>query len=252
MKAYKTLSQFFNLGEAEAKIYIAATKAKDALISDLAKAAGLRRTSVYLPLEKLIEKGLITKTKVGKRIKYNAVDPQTLSSIFDQHKGDIDQLVQNLSQSYLSSQAVASVEYFSGTTGVNSALEIFLDQTKDGLWKTFESNLNSPIPTLHRFEDYICRRVKRKIASRCIISMGHMTPWLKERLARGKEELHEDLLISEKIFPMPALAGITSGVVIFIAVAEVPYAVLLKSDEISATLSTIHDLVWSRYSLANS
>lgn len=243
----RPLTEYLNLTESEAKIYLVATKIPNASISDLSKSAGMRRTSAYSPLRKLIEKGMITETKIGKRSKYNAVNPKVLLNLFERNKVNIERLVKELSQSYVLSQSKVSAEFFPGMSGFESAVETFLNNTKTKMWKTIENASNMPIASMYQFEDFIKRRVQKRIFCRCILAVGPLTPWIKERLERDKEELRQNVLISAKTFPMQAIVAITKGLTLFASFSDAPYAVLIKSYEISETLSLVHDMLWDRY-----
>ncbi|MBI2617916.1 hypothetical protein HYW58_00440 [Candidatus Kaiserbacteria bacterium] len=247
MKSYKPLTEYLNLTESEAKAYLAATRIPNVSISDLSKTIGMSRTSVYSPLRKLIERGLVTETKIGKRVKYNAVNPKVLLNLFERNKVNIERLVKELSQSYVLSQSKVSAEFFPGMSGFESAVETFLNNTKTKMWKTIENASNVPTASMYQFEDFIKRRVQKRIFCRCILAVGPLTPWIKERLEKDKEELRQNVLVSAKTFPMQAIVAVTKGLVLFASFSDAPYAILIKSYEVSETLSLVHDMLWNQY-----
>ena len=93
----------YGLGENEAKLYIAALELGEASVQDMAKKAGVKRTSIYYMLDELESKGVLTTTKRNKKTYYIAASPTDLlkslrsrlaefektAEVLEQHRGKI-------------------------------------------------------------------------------------------------------------------------------------------------------------------
>lgn len=74
------------LNETEAKIYLAALELGQTSVSRIARKSGIKRTTVYLSLENLIHKGLMSQiVKDGKKY-FFAEDPRNLERLMKRKK----------------------------------------------------------------------------------------------------------------------------------------------------------------------
>ena len=80
------LCHALRLTEPEARLYLAALQYQKANVTQLAKAANIPRTALYQPLEKLVERGMLSVVTVGKRKHYSALDPQQLHRILEEDR----------------------------------------------------------------------------------------------------------------------------------------------------------------------
>jgi sugar-specific transcriptional regulator TrmB len=76
----------FGLSEKEAKTFLASLKLGPAVVQDIAKEAGLTRPSVYLMVEAMRKRGLMTVYKRGKKSIYRAGHPNLLKYVNSQDK----------------------------------------------------------------------------------------------------------------------------------------------------------------------
>lgn len=74
----KTSQLFPGLSKQESNIYLAILRGGKVSQTDIAKATGINRTSLYPILSTLLKKDLIQKVPSGKRIKYKASNPNKL------------------------------------------------------------------------------------------------------------------------------------------------------------------------------
>src|SRR5688572_27975370 len=64
------------LADIEAKLYLALLKSGTAGVRELARAVGIKRTSAYIYIDQLVEKGLVIKTVTGSRKQVAAIKPE--------------------------------------------------------------------------------------------------------------------------------------------------------------------------------
>ena len=117
--------QLFGLTEREAKVYRAALSLGKASVEQLAKEAGIIRTTTYTQIESLMNKGLMSTIQEGKKTYYLAEAPDNLSRLIDQQKKQLDQsanlltsLLPDLSSLYNKSGNKPVVRLLPGKEGI--------------------------------------------------------------------------------------------------------------------------------------
>ena len=135
------LAEIFGLSESEAKIYVASVQIGPALVAKIADVAQIPRTAVYSPLKSLIKKGFIGITNIKRRKYYVAIPPSQLPGMLEQRKISLDDVISNL----VPKESIAfpgddlDITYFKGREGIKTAGMLFLKETTDKKWYSFEN-----------------------------------------------------------------------------------------------------------------
>ena len=74
------------LSEKETKVYLDLLRVDNSSVLDLAKQTNILRTTIYPILESLETKGLISRTKIGKKIRFQAEPPERLETYIEAQK----------------------------------------------------------------------------------------------------------------------------------------------------------------------
>jgi sugar-specific transcriptional regulator TrmB len=249
-KNAQKLSEVLGLSLYEARLYLASLQQAQNTISDLARAASIPRTAVYPPLEALLKKGLMTSSNRGKRSYYSAVRPDGLRHLLDKRKIELESLIEDIHSSETISSPTndLGIQYFYGQNGITMAGQIFLDETKQKIWYSFENPLYVVDLVGIPFEDeYVKLRVEKGIHSKMIVSMDVISPWVQDYIDKDKEQLRETLILSARKFPFESCIAITKGLIIMINAKDKPFAVLIRNDHLAKTLMSIHQMVWAHY-----
>lgn len=134
---YEEVLQKIGLDEKEAKVYLAALKLRSAHASDIAKEAGIERSTCYGLLEELVRKGLIGKAEISKVLHFIAETPETLKTYLEGQKSnlelaskDIQAILPNLKHLQKEAFFKPKVEYFEGEKGLAAAFENVLPDIK--------------------------------------------------------------------------------------------------------------------------
>lgn len=81
------------LTENEARTYLAALELGETTIVRISKKSGVKRTTTYLSVESLKEKGFLSELKKKKKIFFYAEDPRILQDKIEERKKAIDRIV---------------------------------------------------------------------------------------------------------------------------------------------------------------
>ena len=242
----KDLAEIYGLSAYEAKVYTTLTTHGPMLVAKLAGAAGIPRTAVYPPLTSLISRGLVAKTYFGKRLYYSAASPETLRSIFEHKRSSIEAVIATLNESRRVKSADANLDavLYVGAEGIKSAGLLFLAETREKMWYSFE-NLTKITDTVGvTFEDsYIKERVKKGVRSKMLLSVPDESPFVRHVLADDKKQLRETVILSSSFYPLETTIVATKGLLLLIQPHDHPYALIIRSPHLTSTIISIHDCV---------
>ncbi len=235
--------QNIGLDDKEAKLYLAGLQLGPASIQDLAKAANIKRTTIYEIVETLISKNLFTVTQKGKRKLFVAQEPDNLLLFLKQRENILEQIMPDLESLKNSTATRPAIRIYEGVEGVK---QVYLDMLK----KPGELSILAAPPEMiaKTISDYLDKeweplRRKSKIAKR----------WVKindsgqVRRDFTKEEFANKL---ETIKYLPA-AGypFTVGIYLyrqktaFVSFSENEMvAIVIRSPEINRTLKLIFEM----------
>lgn len=115
------------LEEEEANIYLAILLLGKATISDIARKAGIKRTTIYSYIGELLRKDLIHKTAKGRRIYYIAEHPEKIIRRLEAKKKKIEAVLPQLTKFYCSASFRPNLRYYEGIEGMR---EIYREMTK--------------------------------------------------------------------------------------------------------------------------
>lgn len=113
-------SQLKKLGfsDGEAKTYLATLELGEASVARIAEKAGLERTTVYLFLDSLRKRGLITHSKRNKRSVYSAENPKKLRAEVEEKGKFIEALLPELLSITNTLENKPTVRFFDSREGI--------------------------------------------------------------------------------------------------------------------------------------
>ena len=217
----KQLQNIFNMSSYESRIYIAA-QGEPSTISDLSARSLISRTAIYPPLKSLVSKGFVSPIKIkGKRILYQAIEPKYLKEIFSRRMIDLDEITEHFSKSISMLQGEVAIRYFEGVSGIHLASDIFLQETNEKTWKTFENpTAIENLSGTRQFTKYVEARVNRKIHAKVIIPAYGHSPWIKDIVENKDKYLLEIFLVSPKEYPLEASIAISSPWILIVVAKQ--------------------------------
>lgn len=244
------LSKSLGLSDYEAKVYIALQNNGPLHIMNVSKFASLPRTAVYPPLNSLLAKGFVSQSTFGKRKFYSALPVEDLREIFMEKRNLIEESITELSESrkIKSDDAQLESNFFVGEQGIKSAGLVFLNETKDKVWYSFENLTKTSDTVGFDFEHfYIKERVKRGIKSKMILSMTEESSSVRTILKQDKEQLRETVFLSPHEYPFETTVVVTKGLILMINPNESKFALLIRNQHLANTFIQLHRCIWDRY-----
>lgn len=250
MKTLEKLAKAADLSKYESSIYLSLQNQGPMHVKNIAKFSAIPRTAVYPPLAGLIAKGLVAETTFGKRKFYSAVPFENLKFALEQKRSMLEEVIEELSASRnISSNGLKlDATLYPSKEGIRSAGLIFLEETKEKTWYSFE-NLGVVAERVgFEFENfYIDERVKRGIKSKMILSVTEETVVVRKILRDDKKDLRETVLLSPNQYPFKTTVAITKGLILLVNPNENPFALLVRNKDLAETFVNIHKCIWDRY-----
>lgn len=127
----KTLNKL-GLTYPEDKIYLSILRLHRTHIVQLSQETGIHRPTIYRVLPLLIEKGLISKIRIGRRTFYIAEDPKNLEALAEEITDEVKKTIPELSRIYTSSQKRPVIRFFEQKQGIRHVYDDMIRSSNKG------------------------------------------------------------------------------------------------------------------------
>lgn len=249
MELLPQLSQF-GLKEKAAKAYLAVLRLQKANPHQIAKEAGIERTTAYVVLEELAEKGLVSQSIEGKKIVYIAEPPKTLELLLGKQQNTLLNLLPVLEAVYGNKTAKPVIKFYDKIDGIKQALLNSLN-CEEKLRRDFAS-VDDIVDLLG--VQFINRQIKERVAKKVKVESLRATPkgdkasekdWFLKKentgLLREVRYLKQALNFSADIF-------IYDNTVLIISSKKEFFALTIESGELSQAMKILFDIAWKQSS----
>lgn len=240
------LNDLENIGltEKEARVYLATLELAQSSVQDIAKKAGVNRTTTYVILDSLITKGLASTYQKEKKIYYMAESPETLGSVFALQKKEIEEkqkymqtLLPELRAIYNRQEDKPTVRFFEGKEGLRTMINEMMS-CRDKVVRMIYS-VDNLVHVFNQDEVFQARqiRIQKKISTKVL--------YTKKQGELPSTPDGERIKISEEEFPISAdIALFDNRVRIASLGGKKLSGVIIQDAEIYKTLVSLFELAW--------
>ncbi|HEY4490241.1 MAG TPA: helix-turn-helix domain-containing protein [Candidatus Paceibacterota bacterium] len=238
--------QNIGLNDKEASTYLALLSFENASALDLSKKTGIKRPTVYVILESLAKKGLVSETQVGKKVHYYAELPDRLETFIERKIIDLresqktlKEIIPQLKSLTRESGEKPIVKYFEGKEGVISANdEIFrsLADSNESMYIIFSKDLIDELFTIEELKRLRRERVSRNVKAKTIYT------YTKGEL--GQDLNSERIKIDSKKYPISCDFTIYKDTVILNVLGKRISSIFIKNQDVAETLKSLFKLVF--------
>jgi len=230
------------LNETEAKIYLAALELGQTTVSRIARKSGIKRTTVYLSLENLMKKGLMSSVKIDGKAHYFAEDPRNLERLMEERKQRIARLVPQLLAFTNLIDKKPQIRYFDGTEGMKEVIKDALSYPGQEVLTFFSESYLENFGDEFFAEIYRPERLKRKISTRAILPDNEEM----RNLAQDDEKvLRRTKLIDSNLFKIKFEMMIYGNERVNIVSFKENFALIIDSPEINESFKSIFETIWA-------
>ena len=230
----------------EAKIYLALIEVNEASAQVLAKSAELNRSTTYVILDSLIQKGLVsTIEKNGVKLFQSTPPEQVLSFLQEKTKqyqdlvGYAHQILPELKAVFKGVGTKPNIQFFEGEEGIKTVYEETLTSTETIRAFASIDDMHNTLPEY--FPEYYHRRAGRGIHIRAIFPDTEKT---RERIKFNEQESRTAQLIPSDKFAFTPEINVYDNKLIFMSLKE-RFALVIQSAEIADAMKKIFELAWA-------
>ena len=153
--------KFAGLSENELNTYVNLIKSGESTISNISKMTGINRTTLYLIIDNLIEKGFVKRLKINKKQYYYAENPNKFVVTMEENLHRVNEMIPGLLSIMDTSKDMPRVTFFEGEEAVKKIYRDTLLYPNSEILAWVSENI---FGEYRRYvEYYIQQRTKKKI-----------------------------------------------------------------------------------------
>ena len=235
----------FGLTEKEAAVYAAALEIGAATADQLAKQSGIKRSTTYLQIEQLTEKGLMSSFEQVKKTLFTPESPDNLERLLEKQKKDLElkqdflkKELPELTQLFEGAGERPLVRFYQGKEGIISlreeslktkSKELLVITSNDDLQRVFSREEREAFSTKRSKSGVVTRLLYTREAGKFLEKAHDKTKFAF--MSPGNLNLGTDIVIYDDFVAMMTLKGSLVGV-------------LIQSSEVSKSMKSIFELLW--------
>lgn len=227
--------------ETEAKIYLAALELGQTTVSRIARKSGVKRTTVYLSLENLMKKGLISSVKAESSHMFFAEDPRNLERMMEERKERITKLVPQLLAFTNLIDKKPQIRFFEGSDGIKEVLKDALNYPSQEILMFFSESYIADFGDEFFAGYYRPERIKRKISARALLPDNEE---MRKVTENDEKNLRRSKLIDPNLFKIKFEMMIYGGGKVNIVSYKEKFALIIESVEIFESFKSIFETMW--------
>ncbi|MFA6552554.1 MAG: helix-turn-helix domain-containing protein [Candidatus Paceibacterota bacterium] len=235
--------QEIGLNDKEAAVYLSLLQVENASVIELSSKTKINRSTVYIVLESLSKKGLVTETSEGKKTHYQAESPERLETYVERQKVILEEQSKRLKDVIPQLKSIQRetgekpvIKYYDGREGIISLNEDFFSAQKNPnsvVNFIFPGDLMEEIFTLKERQRY------HKVGEKSADSRSIYT-YTKEMYS--PEDNGERIQIDGKKYPITCDISICDDSVKISILGKKLSGILIKSKDFAETLNSIFNL----------
>jgi sugar-specific transcriptional regulator TrmB len=238
--------QDIGLNDKEAAIYLALLSYEDASVLELAEKTKIKRPTVYVILESLAKKGLVSETTVGKKTHYYAEPPERLETFLERKIINLEESKRVLKDIVPQLKSVSRehgekpiVKYFEGKEGIFSAHQEFLSSINDNNEPMYTIYSNDLVEEVFSEADLGKFRQARAGKKLHIKSM-----YTSSKGERETDSTADRLRIDETKYPISCDITTYKDTVLVTVLGKRISAVMMKNKDIATTMKSLFSIVF--------
>ncbi len=238
--------QNIGISHKEITVYIYLLSVEMALPMEIAKQTKLKRSTVYMILDLLKQKGLVREIQKGRRFSYVAEDPDRIKFLLEEMKLQTERSIQTLDDIMPQIKAVLRragepplIKFFEGDAAVQASLE---DLVSNPRFKTDLDYGIFPIELVYKL--FNSNKLRKFISSRITDNKHFKIIYTSEEgeIPTKLEHNQEAFRVDQNEYPFSCDISIFEDEVRIHMFGKTIYGILIKSAELANTLVSVFKL----------
>lgn len=227
------------LSENEAKVYLAALELGETSVYRLAKKSGVKRTTTYLAVESLKEKGLMSGYNSDNAMICYAENPKKLSDHLEEKKKSLDKVLPELLALTNLIDKKPKIRYFEGKESYKDVFGDVLKYPDQEMLATFNEkfwNYDN-----YFVDHFIPKRKEKKIWARVLFQKN---PELENIAKDEQEHFFQSKLVPSEKFKVEIEMVIYGNNKVGMVSYEEKIAIIIESQKIHDTQKSFFETIW--------
>lgn len=240
--------QEIGLSDKEATVYLSLLSVENASVLDLAKKTKIKRPTVYVILDSLAKKGLVSETTIGKKTNYYAEPPERLETFVEKRKIALEESQKTLKDIIPQIKSISRdsgerpvVKYYEGREGiVSSAEETFRDEIggDEPVYFIYPKDiLNEIFPESER-QKYRQTRLDKKVKSKVMYTF--------EKGEYLSDETGDRIKIDGSKYPISCDISVYKDKVRISILNKKLSSIFIRSKDVADTLRSLFNLAFDQ------
>ncbi len=240
------------LTEKEAQIYLALLEMGAQGATTIANKTQINRSTCYLILENLREKGLITTHTESNIQFFEAQEPNSLITYLNKRQNELV-IQQNMIQNNMPYLEAIKKENTGSTTtkyykGIDGIINLYLEtlKTDDRLIYSFLNIAQIPEKLLHTLETiYVQERIEKQIEAKIIYISSTNKADKHQSYFKDSESLRTVKYIKTDYNLSVEIQCIGDKTIITNFSPDNTFGILIQNSELAESIKTLHKIIWS-------
>lgn len=238
----KELSETAGFGDKKAKVYLAMLELGETTATEIAKKAGLKRTTVYNILPELLSDSIIASTKHKGRKYFYIDDPKDIRRQMEYRISHIDTLIQKLLPLHSLVHDKPSIKVYEGIHGLEKTYEEVVTTLAPG--ETHRAYLGSSQAYEGIHKDLIAKWAKARVDKNCPSRMiTNVSPLAEEWKKTSKQDKREIKTVKNLNYLNGELK-IYGNKVALTAYKEDYRSIVIDSKDVASVMKSMFDNLW--------
>lgn len=234
----KNIIKTIGLTEKEAKIYLATLKLGNSVVSEIANEAKINRVTAYTIIEKLLKKGLLSQSKKGKTLYFEAIDPEILYETQKEKLESLKRSLPDLKKIHKKADHPL-IRYFEGIEGIKAIYADTLTAQTQILSFANSADIRTHWPEYDN--EYVKKRVEKKIFLRGIALDDETGRHVK---SEDKKYFRQIKLTRKQNHPFSNEINIYDNKIAYTSFGENPIGTIIENAELANTQRSIFEMLW--------
>lgn len=235
--------EILGLNKNQTKIYMAILRSDGLSAAQLAAAAGLNRSNVYVLAEQLVAENLVNVDFVGSKRRYTARDPGILLQNAEKKMKAVQGLMPELQALYGATSVKPKISYYEGEAGAKIVFNDLLTVRGDHYCYFGSLAAQLAVEGPENARKLVQRRLEKGIRARSIRTKAAD---LSEPIFMASEEFLREVRYYPQQMPdnIPDIYIYDNRLAILAAYRE-HYALIIESHELATLMRGIWEIIWS-------
>lgn len=230
------------LSEKEVQTYLAALSLGPTSAQELSRTSGVKRTTIYGVIERLVEKGLLHHQLQGIKLLVVAESPRKLFELYDAKRSALKNCINGLLTLQKYENTENAVRYFDGMGAIKGVYNSLLEDCEAGADYLIISNQESWYELAPSFfQDFIERRARLNLRIRNLL--------LDSPIAREHRKLQVNYNETIKLLPtgmhFDANVVIIPRRVMIHQLVPPVFAMTVDNKNVVGTVTALFDIIWA-------